>query len=80
MNMNSDFTFGDIHIPANLICGCGEPMKINRDRGMPPIGCPRCLSEVCIDDPDEFDRVAELLQGYWLCHGRRDYAGLDFEQ
>jgi hypothetical protein len=64
-------------IPEHLICSCGEPMKINLDKRLPPIGCPKCNSEVNFDDPEVFDEVFRLLREYWLRLGRRDYAGLD---
>jgi len=66
-----------IQIPEDLVCGCNEPMKLNRNRRLPPIGCPVCNSEVCIDSPAAFAEVAKMLRRYWLAHGRRDYAGLE---
>lgn len=74
--MNSDPVPATTPIPEDLICSCGEPMKITRDQGLSPISCLRCGSHVCIDDPEEFDQVVKLLRRYWLERGRRDYAGL----
>jgi hypothetical protein len=75
--MEPDSHSQPVIVPENLICGCGEPMKLNRDRQLPPIGCARCNSEANIDDPNERRDVIRLLRQYWLDHGRRDFAGLD---
>ncbi len=65
-----------ITIPENLMCSCGEPLKITLDSGMSPMSCPICDSFIAHDDPEECSRDFQLLRRYWLERGRRDYAGL----
>lgn len=62
-------------IPPDLICGCGEPVKINLDRRWSLVGCLKCKTEVHFDDPEDAERVVRLIKNYWLAHGRPDYAG-----
>ncbi len=74
--MSPDPVEPPLELTEEFFCSCGEPMKLNRDRRLPPIGCPVCNSEWAIDDPEEFGRVVKLLRRYWLERGRRDYAGV----
>lgn len=74
--MTADPTVLPLQLSEEYHCSCGEPVKVNRDDRLPPIGCPVCNSEWCFDDPKEFNRVAHVLRRYWLERGRRDYAGL----
>jgi hypothetical protein len=74
--MNKDSVEPLFDLTDEFFCGCGEPMKINLDRHLPPIGCPVCNSEWAVDSPKEFKQIADLLRRYWLERGRRDYAGL----
>ncbi len=75
-NIQSNLKYSASPILEDLFCTCGEPMKITGDQGMSPIGCLRCGSHICFDDPQEFDAIFQLLRRYWLEQGRRDYAGL----
>jgi hypothetical protein len=67
----------DFIVPPYLMCGCGEPMKLNRDKRVPPVSCPKCRSEMSFDNPEEFNAVVELLYQYWVSCGRPDYAGVE---
>jgi len=65
-----------VDVPVNLMCSCGEPLKITLDSGMSPMSCPVCGSFVVHDDPDEASKDFGIIRRYWLERGRPDYAGL----
>jgi hypothetical protein len=58
------------HIPADLICQCGQPCKVYREAGTAWIGCQQCRLEIHCEEPTDFAQAARALKEYWEQNGQ----------